>query len=52
MELNLDLELNKKLREILNKEYNFMYERKAKFKVPGKRGEMEESKHLIVFVLV
>ena len=44
MELNLDLELNKKLREILNEEHNFMYERKAEFKVPGKRGEMEEIK--------
>ncbi len=44
MELNLDLAINKKLREILNEDHNFMYERKAKFKVPGKRGEMEESR--------
>ena len=31
MELNLDLAINKKLREILNEDHIFMYERKAKF---------------------
>lgn len=43
MELNLDPKLNKQLRETLNKQHNFMYERKVKFKVPGKRSKMEES---------
>ena len=44
MELNLELELSRQLRDTLNEHHNFMYERKAKFKVPGKRDEMEESR--------
>ncbi len=43
MELNLDPKLNKELRDILNEQHNFMFERKVKFKVPGKRDKMEES---------
>lgn len=42
MELNLDPSLNQQLRDILNKRHNFMYEKKAKFEIPGKRREMGE----------
>ena len=43
MELNLDPKLNKQLRDTLNKQHNFMYERKAEFNIPGKGRTKEES---------
>lgn len=42
MELNLDPKLNKQLRDTLIKQHSFMYERKAEFKVPGKKIVKEE----------
>lgn len=43
MELNLDSKLNKELRDVLNEQHNFVFEKRAKFKVPGKRDKTEES---------
>ncbi len=44
MELDLDPKLNKKLRDTLNEQHNFMYERKAGFKVPGNGKKEKETK--------
>lgn len=44
MQLNLNPELSKQLRDTLNERHNFMYEKRAEFKVPGKRGELNESR--------
>ena len=43
MELSLDIKLNKRLRDTLNEQHNFMFDKTAEFKVPSKKNSKKET---------